>query len=482
MLDKSKRRRVWSYGSSSMISTVVFLAILVFVVMIAERHPWRVDLTETGVFTLMEQTRNVLKSLDKPVAIKAFFQTASQEQNKAKDLLDTYTYFSKQVSYEFVDPDRQPEIARRYEVKTYGTLVLDGYGKQQTIQTVEEDALTNAILKLTRTEEKGIYFLIGHGEKSIDDAQKDGYSNVRSALEKENHSVKELNLLQQEKVPGDALVVIVAGPKKNLFPNEIQSLKAYVDGGGKLMVFLDPNVDGGLRDFLKTYGIELKDDIVIDKLSRVFGGSYLMPVVMEYGPQKITANFEVATFYPEARSVRQIKDASPNVHVTVLASTSDNAWSETDMDLLTQGQAGFDEKADIAGPVPLMVLSEFDTPEPKEEKSANPSGEEQKEGEKEKKAESGQGRKGFVLAAGDSDFVSNTHFGLSGNGDLFLNMVNFMAEEENLITIEPRTKAGRPLLLTQSQAGMFFWTCLVLVPLLVLMTGLAVYRVRRSQR
>jgi ABC-type uncharacterized transport system involved in gliding motility auxiliary subunit len=480
MLDKSKRRRVWSYGSSTMISTVVFLAILVFVVMIAERHPWRVDLTETGVFTLTEQTRKVLKSLDKPVGIKAFFQTASPEQNKAKDLLDTYTYFSKQLSYEFVDPDRQPEVARRYEVKAYGALVLDGYGKQQTIQTADEDGLTNAILKLTRTEEKGIYFLIGHGEKSIDDAQKDGYSNVRSALEKENHSVKELNLLQQDKVPGDAAVVIVAGPKKPLFPNEIESLKAYADGGGKLMVFLDPNVDGGLRDFLKNYGIELKDDIVIDKLSRVFGGSYTMPVVMEYGPQKITANFEVATFYPEARSVRQIKDVPPNVHVTVLASTSDNAWSETDMALLAQGQAGFDEKADIAGPVPLVVLSELDVPGPKEEKAANPSGEEQ--GEKERKAETGQGRKGFVLAAGDSDFVSNTHFGLSGNGDLFLNMVNFMAEEENLITIEARKKTGRPLLLTQSQAGMFFWTCLVLVPLLVLMTGLGVYRVRRSQR
>ena len=480
MVDKSKRRRVWTYGSNTMISTVVVLAILVFVVMIAERHPWRVDLTETGAFTLAEQTRNVLKALAKPIHIKAFFATASPEQSKAKDVLDTYKYFTKEVSYEFVDPDRQPEVARKYEVKSYGTLVLEGYGKTQTVQNAEEDAITNAMLKLTRAEEKQIYFLKGHGEKSIDDSQKDGYSNVKSALEKENHSVKELSLLQQEKVPDDASVVIVAGPKKNIFPQEIESIKAYLDGGGKLMVFLDPYQDGGLRDFLRPYGIELKDDIVIDKLSRVFGGSYLMPVVMQYGPQKITANFEVATFYPEARSVRQMKDTPPSVHVTVLASTSPNAWSETDAQLLSQGQASFDEKDDIAGPVPLVVLSEVDTPQQKDEKPGDASAKEQEE--KDEEAPSGQSKKGFVLVAGDSDFVSNTNVGLSGNEDLFLNMVNFMAEEENLITIEPRKKAGRPLLLTQPQAQMFLWTCLVLVPLLVLMTGLGVYRVRRSQR
>ena len=156
MPGKNKRNRVWSYGSNTMIASVVFLAILVLVVMIAERHPWRVDLTEAGSYTLSEQSRNILKSIDKPIEIKAFFATAAPEQTKAKDLLDTYRYFSKEVSYEFIDPDRQPEVARKYEIRSYGTLVLEGYGKKQTIQSTDEDAITNAILKLTREKEKKI--------------------------------------------------------------------------------------------------------------------------------------------------------------------------------------------------------------------------------------------------------------------------------------------------------------------------------------
>jgi ABC-type uncharacterized transport system involved in gliding motility auxiliary subunit len=480
MPGKDRRKRVWAYGSNTMISSVVFFAILVLVVVIAERHPWRVDLTESGSFTLSEQTRNILKSLDKPIQIKGFFATASPEETKAKDLLDTYRYFSKQVSYELIDPDRNPEAARQYEVKAYGTLVLEGYGKKQSIQSGDEDAITNAIFKLTHQEEKNIYFLVGHGEKSINDAEKNGYSSVRSALEKENHSVKELNLLQQAQVPEDAAVVIVAGPKKKLFPQEIESLQAYVGKGGKLMVFLDPYEDGGLRDMLKSDGVEIRDDIVIDKLSRVFGGSYLMPVVMQYGPQKITANFDVATFYPEARSVRPLPQTPKNVQVSILASTSPNAWSETDLELLKQGQASFDEKTDTAGPVPLIVLSEMTVQQSKTEKAPSVQGEEPKENDE--KAPGEKSKKGYVLVAGDSDFVSNTHFGLSGNEDLFLNMVNFMAEEENLITVEPHKKTGRPLLLTETQARMFLVTVMLLVPLLVLLCGLAVYRVRRSQR
>jgi ABC-type uncharacterized transport system involved in gliding motility auxiliary subunit len=384
------------------------------------------------------------------------------------------------VNYEFVDPDRQPEIAKRLEVRSYGTLVLEGYGKKQTIQNADEESITNAILKLSRKEQKRVYFLVGHGERSIEKTDKEGYSNVREALEKENFAVADLNLLRQAQVPEDAAALIVAGAEKPLFPQEIASLKSYTDGGGKLMVLLDPFRDAGLREFLKGYGVEVGDDIVIDKLSRVFGGSYLMPVVMQYGHHQITENFDLATFFPEARSVAPAKQPPEGVQLETLASTSENAWAEKNLEELKNGEASFDEKEDTLGPISLIVLAEIDHKENQPNETKEPPG---KEGND--PAEQGaqkNAKQALLLVVGDSDFASNTYFGLSGNGDLFLNMVNFLAQEQNLITIKPRGKSQQPILMTQSQALIVFLILMVVVPLMVLFSGLAVYRVRRSQR
>jgi ABC-type uncharacterized transport system involved in gliding motility auxiliary subunit len=483
MAGTSKHHRMWTYGSSAALSTLCVLGILAFLALIAERHPWRVDMTESGTFTLSEQTRNILTSLTQPIEIKAFYATAAPEQTKARDLLETYRYASPAsggIKYEFIDPDREPDVAKRYEVRSYGTLVLEGYGRKQSLQNIDEESLTNALLKLSRSEQKKLYFLVGHGEHGIAKGDKEGYSSAREALEKENYSTAELNLLQQAEVPADAAVVIVTGPQKSLFPQEIESLKTFLDAGGRLMVFLDPYHDGGLTELLKGYGVETGDDIVVDKLSRAFGGTYLMPVVMQYGAHRITEFFDLATFYPEARSVLPAKEPPPGVVVEILASTSENAWAERDLDMLKRGEAAFDEKDDTPGPISLVVLAEIERrpaapawPEQAANKEAEDTGEDQ---------DHSKTAQAFLLVAGDSDFAANTYFSLSGNGDLFLNMVNFLAEEKHLITVKPREKLNQPVLMTQTQAWAVFLVVLVLMPLLVLAAGLGVYRVRRAQR
>ena len=465
----------WAYGSSTIMGTVVFMGIVVFVALISERHFKRLDFSEGSVFTLSEQTRKILDTVTQPVTVKAFFATGAPEESRTRDLLDTFRYHSRNIEVEFIDPDRNPDAAKKYEVRTYGTLVLEGFGKKQSIQTADEQSMANALLKLSRSEQKKVYFLTGHGERSIDDSDREGYSTVRAALQKENHVVEELNLVQQSQVPDDAAVVVVAGPGKKLFDQEIASLEAYLKRGGRLAVFLDPHHDAGLGDLLMRYGVELGDNVIIDKLSRVFGGSYLMPVVTEYGFHKISEGFSVMTFFPEARSVGALKEAPPGVRVEILASTSPNAWAEKNLEMLAQGQASQDEE-DLPGPVPIAVISEIDVAALKGQPEDTPSPE---KGE----GTSGEPKpKAHLLVVGDSDFVTNNYFAVSGNGDLFLNMANFLAEEEALITIGSREAGGKPLMLTPSQASLFLWTVMVLVPLLVIMAGLGVYRVRRSQR
>ncbi|HAA02138.1 MAG TPA: hypothetical protein DCE18_02060 [Syntrophobacteraceae bacterium] len=477
----NRYRRLWAYGSNTIVTSVVFLAILVVVILIVEKHPWRKDLTESGKYTLSPQTRKILDSIKEPVKIKAFFRSTEQDRGGAKDLLDTYTYYNDKLSYEFIDPDLQPEVARQYEIRTYSSLVLEGFNKKQSVQRVDEESLTNALFKLTQKQVKKIYFLVGHGEHTLADTGKDGYATLREALDRENYQIADLSLLQQEHVPDDAAAVVVGGPRKPLMAPEIAALKSYLQKNGKLLLMLDPYHDAGLKELVESYGLQLHDDIVVDKLSRVFGGSYTMPVVTQYGLHKITEGFNIATFYPEARSVRPAQKAPPGVRLVALASTSQEAWSEMDQQLFKQGQAGYDEKTDLPGPVPIAAIAEI-TPKGGEQKGPTTEPTAAVEADKETQAAPTPTRKSYLLVCGNSAFADNTHFNLSGNGDLFLNMINFLAEEESLIAIERRDTKGQPLVLTLDQERLLFWTSLVLVPCLILVIGAAVYRVRRSQR
>jgi ABC-type uncharacterized transport system involved in gliding motility auxiliary subunit len=467
---KGKRSPKWAYGANTLISAVIFLAILVVLVLIAERKPFRVDVTQTGSFSLSPQTLNLLKAMDKPVQVKLFFSNAgpgAQNRDKAKELLDSYQYYSKNIKYEFVDPDTQPEIARLYDIKVYGTIVLEGYDKKQVVQTVDEESLTNALLKLSRKEQKMVYFLTGHGEHSLTADERDSFSNVKSALEKSLYMTAEYNLLQHDDLPPDAAAVIIAGPVKQIPPRERQIIGNYLARGGKIMLMIDPLTDTGMKDFLKGYGIEISDDVVIDRLSRLFGASERVPVVMEYGPHKITENFSQPTFFPDARSVVPSEKAPDGIDVQVLAATSANAWAERNLAMLKQGKAAFDQGEDLAGPVPLVVLATV-----KGQRQAPEAGQ---------KEESKPGKDGVLIVAGNSMFASNSYFNQYGNGDFFMNMVSFLADDAGQITVS-RPESGKPLLFTREQASQIFWLVLAIMPLLALVSGIVVYKVRRSQR
>jgi len=462
----------WVYGTNTIVSSVIFLGILVLLVLIAEQKSFRVDLSETRSFSLSGETRNVIKQIDKPIAVKVFISASgpgAQNRDKIKDLLDTYCYYNKEIKYEMVDPDSRPEITRQYEVKTYGTIVLEGYDKRQVVQTADEENITNALLKLTRKEQKKIYFLSGHGERSLAADARDSFSNARIALEKNFFEVLEFNLLECEKIPADAAAVVIAGPRKQIPEREQNIIKSYLDGGGKVMLMVDPLTENGMKDFLRGYGIEISEDVVVDPMSRLFGASERVPVVMEYGEHKITDNFAQPTFYPDVRSVVPSEKPPQGVQVVVLASTSPNAWAQrSNLEALKEGKAAFDKDKDMAGPVPLVVLANIAS--------------QQKQPDPTQKNENKQpGKEGILVVAGNSLFASNSYFNQYGNGDFFLNTIGFLADEANQIAVD-RPNVNKPLMLTRTQGTAIFWIVLVIIPLSVLIAGFFVYRVRRSQR
>ncbi len=467
----SGRKLKWAYGANTVVSTVIFFMILVFVILIAQQNPWRVDLTEMGAFSLSQQTRKILKTINRPVSIKVFIAGSgqgAQGKGKIRDLLKTYCYYSKNITYRFIDPDTHPRMTRSYGIKTYGTIVLEGYGKKQSVLAADEQDITNALLKLKSTVRQKIYFLTGHGEHSLTANGNESYSVAKTALGKDLYKVGELNLLQASDVPADAAALIIAGPQKPIPEREQKILAGYLARGGSVFLLLDPLTPTGMTSFLKGYGIDVGSDVVVDRLSRLFGASPTVPVVMQYGQSEITRDFTEPTFFPYARSVVPMKTPPKGIELQTIAATSASAWADRNIDELKQGKATFDKSRDLPGPVPLVVMASIKTaPKPdaagKQLVAAQPS------------------KAGKLVVAGNSFFPVNSNFNQYGNGDLFLNTVNYLANRTDLITIQ-RPNVSKPLMLTRAQGVSFIWTVIILIPLAVLVSGIAVSRMRRSQR
>jgi len=463
------KRRSARYGANATILVLLFIGILVFIEAISARHHSQFDLTANKYYTLSDQTIKVLHGLSKPVHVTAFFQETARDREDAKDLLTQYANVSRRFTFEFVDPDRFPGKAKRYKITTYGTMVIECGTRDEKITELSEEKLTNALIKLTREGEKVVYFLSGHGEKSIEDHQKAGYSAVKEAIQDQNYAVKELLLIRSHEVPKDAAVLIIAGPKKSLFPVEFKMLEEFINRGGHIFILLDPETNTDFGKFLKDYGIKVGNDIIIDKLSRLFAGDYLTPIVSKYAlNHPITRNFNTASFFPIARSIAPGKSENRKVETIRLALTGESSWAETDLDTLRKGSASFDKNEDMRGPIPVAVVSTVEIDKEKKKENKN-----KEEGDK---LASIHAR---IVVFGDSDFASNGYLNLSGNRDLFLNTLSWLAEEEDLISIRPKKRENAPVVLSYTQGRIIFWSSVVLLPGVVLVIGVIVFRRRR---
>ncbi len=282
------------------------------------------------------------------------------------------------------------------------------------------------------------------GKRSIQDSQKTGYSLARGLLEKENYQVEEINLLSGTGLPGGDPLCGHCRAEETLFPGRNGgSEKISFSGGGRVILMLEPYQDGGLKEWLASLGVTLDQDIVIDKVSRIFGGDYLIPMAGSYGQHPITEKFNVATFFPTARSLT-IPPPHRQVFFTMFwFASSSESWAETDKRKMEKGEAAFDAGKDRKGPLPLAVLVTLASPDQKTDSKES--------GKKEKKLPKGQ-----IALFGDSDFAANGYFNLSGNGDLFLNTINYPDRRRTLISIRPAKTPVRPLSLTSLQAQILF--------------------------
>lgn len=451
-------------------SVLVVLALVIFLGALASRHHQRWDLSQGGQYTLSPQTKDLLAKLEQPVQALAFFKEGQAGKEKVQDLLTQYAYLSPQFSWRVVDPDREPALAKRYEVRNYGTIVLARDEKYEQVKLPEENEITNGLLRLGRQGGKIVYFLTGHGERSLDETGQEGYSQLKSAVIEQNYQVKPLLLVQAKTVPADAAAVVVAGPKHALLEAETQALGDYLARGGGVLVMLDPQQDAGLTGWLAARGVKARDDLVLDQASSLVGASPAWPLVANYGEHQITRPLQgVFTYFPLARSLEIAQPLPAGIKAVELLKTTASAWGETDLAGLAGGKASFEQGKDTQGPLILGAALDLPPAEKKDQAQDKPSESDDKP------------VVGHLVVIGDSDFATNAHLNQAGNRDLLLNTVGFLAEEKDQITLRPKQKANQPLLLQPEQALVALVIPVILLPLGFVILGVAVV-VRRRRR
>jgi ABC-type uncharacterized transport system involved in gliding motility auxiliary subunit len=467
------------YGTMSLVGILVFLGIVVAINYLAVRQNKRWDLTENQFYSLSDQTVKILQGLDAPVKITVFDRET--EFDRFRDRLDEYAYHSKNVSVDYIDADREPTRAKAAQIQSYGTIVVEYKDKVERVTTNDEQSITSAIIKALTGTARKVYFTQGHGEKDTTSQDRTGYAGLTSALTSDNYAVEQLVLAQKPEVPPDATVVIVAGPRTDFLQPEIDALKRYVARGGKVIFLLDPpeGADGSalplITGFLKEWALDIGNDVVLDAsgIGQLLGTDASVPVAAPpYPPHAVTERFNLMTAFPLARSVRPVEGGVDGKTAQPFVQTSAQSWAETNLKGLTGGgQVEFNaDQGDKQGPVPLAAAVSAPAIEAPPPAPTNATGNAQEPPKPESR----------IIAFGDSDFAANYALGIQGNRPLFMNALNWAAQQENLIAIRARESADRRITLTADQHQRIMLLSLLVVPGLVFATGVYTWWRRRK--
>ncbi len=475
------RKERIAVASSAAAGIVLAVALLGMVNWLGYRHYDRGDWTSSKIYSLSEKTVNVLKGITMEVRVVVLMTPTTPLFGETRELLDRYQADCPKLKVEYIDPERDPlrtkTLAQEFGVSAANTVVFASGDRKKYVTSDQladydysgaqmgqapklkgfkgEEQFTSAILGVVSTKVPKVYFVTGHGEHDPDGFGGDGMSQFKEMLTRDNLDIQKTNLLSGS-VPADCDLLVIAGPKAPCTDAEKAALKAYLDKGGRAVIMLDPLLGAqqrpsGLEEFLKPYGVQVDDDLVIDPARRLPFFDLSAVYVTDFRSHPVVNGLQgLAVLLPVARSVTTV--SAPGATSTILLTTSDKGWGETNLEQLVKtGEAQKDAK-DVPGPVSLGVAAQSD-----------------------KGAE-----KGWRLAVfGNAAFATNAQIGNAGNANLGLNAVNWLARQEQALGIAPRAPEQVQLFLSATQMRNVFLISLVGLPAFAIALGVAVWWRRR---
>lgn len=431
---------------------ILVVALTALLAVVAQRHGMQWDLTSSGRNTLSAASIDVLRKLEGPVVVTAYATPQDPRlgelRKHIRDFLARYQRAKPDIELRFIDPREQPKAAARAGVQVNGELVIAYGDRSERLTALSELDFTNVLIRLSRSEQRLVMSLDGHGERSLVGGANHDLGDFGKQLATKGIEVSTLNLSIAPEVPANTAVLVVASPQVALLPAEIERLLRYVERGGNLLWLIDQEPLQGLDELAENIGLVLSPGVVVDPDAIERGGRPVMSVAAPgaYSGHPIMSNMRVNTLFPFARAVT----VSPveGWSAVPLIEVAQRGWIETD-DL--NGRIVFDRARDIAGPVQIAVALE----RMREEKVQR------------------------IVVVGSGHFLANMYLGNGGNLDLGINIVNWLAGDERLIAIQPRSAPDVTLTLSKTWLLGLVIAFLIALPLALLSAGAWIWWRRR---
>lgn len=433
------------YGANASAMTILLLALLVMANILAVRFHRRVDVTATQSFSISQQSKQIVAALTQPIEVVGYFGAQDKAlQSDVESRLKEYVAASSRFSYRFVDPDIDPVAAKNDNISTYGTLVVKYAGRRMPTTGSDEKAITGAILKVSQENPTTIYVLTGHRERSLDNTDPNGLSQLKVILSEDNFNVQPINLTISTTIPFSNSLLLVADPQDPFTQPEFQTMLDYTNKGGRMVLLSNPLSITPFDILMQVWGLEWQPDIIIDQQSQV--GNPLAPAVLEYPYTEITRNMNgQASVFNSVRSIKEIGNPPPQVTRKMFLSSSAKSSAATKF---TNGQVEV-QADDAKGPLNFGYMLESPT-------------------------------KMRIAIIGDVDFVSNGYIqNAQANAALFRNTVAWATAQESLIAVPTIAPIDRKVFLTNDQSTLIFYSCVIGLPLLFVITGITVWWRRR---
>jgi ABC-type uncharacterized transport system involved in gliding motility auxiliary subunit len=458
MAGKWLQARQTKYAAYATVYVLIVLTIAVVANFLANRYNRSWDSTANKRYTLSDQTAKIVHDLQQDAYIRYYDQTSRFAQGR--DLLDRYANLSSRVRVEYIDPDRNPQVARAAGITNYGTAVVEIGEKKEQAKSLTEEGITGAFIRTLKNTTRTICFLGGSGEHRIDDTDRTGFSNFQELLTGDNYVAKSISLLQQADIPGECTVIVIGGPTTEYQASAVTTIQKYVEAGGRGLFLMDPPLKLGrptiadndaLAAVLAGWGATLEKDLILDlnPMGQLAGLGPQVALVTSYDFHPIVSEMRgVATGFPLSRSM-QTKNMDKTT-VQRLFSSSESSLATTD---LASPSFNPEDPNNKKGPLALGAAGTFETGVPDKE--------------------------GRFVVVGSSQWVANSFINFNGNADLALNAMNWLSSDEDLISIRPKPPEERSITMTGNAMRWVRISSQFLLPLVVVMAGVSVWWRRR---
>jgi len=440
---------------------IIFIALLLITVALlgwlSSKHATQFDWTSNKRNTLSQSSIDLLHTLKQPVVVSVYVQDDETVHAAIKEILQRYQREKKDFRFHLINPDIDFESAQRDGVERYGEVIIKYNNNKESVASLSEQTISNALLRLSRSGDRKVVFLKGHGERSIDKDDNTSYSKLVTELTTKGFTVEAHNLLLST-LPADTAVLVLAAPDRELLEGEIAHIKTYIDDGGSLLWMMDPGEAQGTEELASQLGIRFVPGIVVDNNTNLRNTLRIqhpaMIPVLDYASHPVTENIQYNTLFPISQGIEQVDKTFNGL---AIARSLPQSWAETGA--VNDEIAYEPENGDTKGPIGIVMALERTIADENNPKKATQR----------------------IIVTGDSDFLANSYIGAGANLALGLNMFNWLAGDDDIITIEPRDAPDTQLQLDDTEVMLIGTGYFLVLPAGLILAGVIIWMRRRRR-